>query len=109
MEHEARILQADVQRAHADREVSRNGHEPLYGLAPEPGEGGPTSVESYDPSQPTVEAPVEEPAGPGDQRLNMTWGIVFGGILLLFILVTILFLGIGNTYSSAPFTTYPLK
>jgi hypothetical protein len=107
MEHEARLLQSDIQRAHADREHSLNGHEPLYGLAPEPGEGGPGSV--GDPSQPTVETPVEEPASPTDQRLNMTWGIVFGGVLLLFIVVTILYLGIGNTYSSAPLSTYPLK
>ena len=105
MEHEARILQNDIQAAHEFRHL--NEHEPLYGLAPEPGEGGPESV--HDPSQPRVEAPVEEPAGPGDQRINMTWGIVFGGILLLVIMVTILYIGIGSTYSSAPFTNYPLK
>lgn len=105
MEHEARLLQNDVQRAHEER--SEEVHEPLYGLAPEPGEGGPGST--GDPSQPRVETPVEEPAGPGDQRINMTWGIVFGGVLLLIILVTVLFLGIGNTYSSSPLTTYPLK
>jgi len=105
MEHEARLTQNRVQAAHEDRE--RNGHEPLYGLAPEPGEGGPESV--GDPSQPRVETPVEEPPEPGDTRLNMTWGIVFGGVLLLVIVVAILYVGVGNTYSSAPFTTYPLK
>ena len=106
MEQEARLLQNDVQTAHEDRE-SPSGHEPLYGLAPEPGGGGPGSV--GDSSQPSVETPVEEPAEPGDDRLNMTWGIVFGGVLALALMVTILFVAIGNTYGSAPFTTYPLK
>jgi hypothetical protein len=105
MEHEARVLQNDIQAAHEDRE--HNGHEPLYGLAPEPGEGGPSSV--GDSSQPAVEAPVEEPESGEDQRVNMTWGIVFGGIIMLFILVAVIFLAIGNTYSSSPFTQYPLK
>jgi hypothetical protein len=105
MEHEARVLQNDIQAAHDDRE--KNGHEPLYGLAPEPGEGGPSSV--GDSSQPSVEAPVEEPESGEDQRVNMTWGIVFGGIIMLFILVAVIFLAIGNTYSSSPFTQYPLK
>src|SRR4051794_25952256 len=105
MEHEARITQNRIQTAHEERE--HDVDEPLYGLAPEPGGGGPASV--GDPNQPTVETPVEEPAGPGDHRLNMTWGIVFGGVLLLFLVVAILYVGVGNTYSSAPFTTYPLK
>ena len=34
---------------------------------------------------------------------------VFGGVLMLFLIVAVLYFGIGNTYSSAPFTTYPLK
>lgn len=105
MEHEARLLQDDIQAAHEDREES--GHEPLYGLAPEPGEGGPSSV--GDSSQPAVEAPVEEPASGDDQRVNMTWGIIFGGLFLLFILVATIYLAIGDTYSSVPFTQYPLK
>jgi len=105
MEHEARILQDEIQEVHEDR--SHNGREPLYGLAPEPGEGGPESV--GDASQPRTEAPVEEPESATDDRINMTWGIVLGGVLLLFLLVAVLFLGIGNTYSSQPFTTYPLK
>jgi hypothetical protein len=105
MEHEARLIQDEIQEAHRQRE--ENGHDPLYGLAPEPGGGGPSSV--GDPSQPQVEAPVEEPESATDDRINMTWGIVFGGVLLLFLLVTILYLGIGSTYSSSPFTTYPVK
>jgi len=105
MEHEARILQDEIQEVHEER--SHNGHEPLYGLAPEPGEGGPESV--GDASQPRTEVPVEEPESATDDRLNMTWGIVLGGVLLLFLLAAVLFLGIGNTYSSQPFTTYPLK
>jgi uncharacterized integral membrane protein len=56
-----------------------------------------------------VEQPVEEPESAEDTRTNMTWGIVLGGVLLLFLLVAVLYLGIGNTYSSAPFTNYPLK
>jgi hypothetical protein len=105
MEHESRLTENKIQRAHAEREQEVD--EPLYGLAPEPGGGGPASV--GDPAQPTVEIPVEEPPEPGDTRLNLTWGIVFGGVLLLFIVVAILYVGVGNTYSSQPFTTYPLK
>ena len=106
MEHEARVLQDNIQAAHRDRR-SDDGREPLYGLAPEPGEGGPGSV--GDPSQPSVEAPVEEPESGTDQRVNMTWGIIFGGVIMLFILVAVIYLAIGNTYSSSPFTQYPLK
>ncbi len=105
MEQEAHLAQEEIQVVHEDRRL--DVHEPLYGLAPEPGGGGPSSV--GDSSQPSVETPVEEPGRPGDDRINMTWGIVFGGVLLLFLLVAILFLGIGNTYSSSPFTNYPLK
>jgi len=105
MEHESRLIQDEIQVAHEDR--TEEVHEPLYGLAPEPGGGGPASV--GDVSQPSVETPVEEPPEPGDTRLNMTWGIVLGGVLLLFLVAAILFVGVGNTYSSAPFTTYPLK
>jgi len=60
--------QEEIQEAHRDRE--REVREPLYGLAPEPGEGGPESV--GDVAQPRVEVPVEEPEEPGDTRLNMT-------------------------------------
>ena len=105
MEHEARLTQDTIQAAHEDRKDEV--HEPLYGLAPEPGGGGPRSA--GDSAQPAVETPVEEPADEDDQRTNLTWGIVFGGVLLLFVIAAVLYLGIGNTYSSAPFTTYPLK
>lgn len=105
MEHEARLTQDRLQVAHEQRRDDT--HEPLYGLAPEPGSGGPRSA--GDPSQPSVETPVEEPAEAGDTRINMTWGIVFGGVLLLFVLAAVLYLGIGSTYSSSPFTSYPLK
>ena len=105
MEHEARLRQNDIQEAHELRALDEE--EPLYGLAPEPGGGGPDSV--GDPNQPTVEVPVEEPEGPYDDRVNMTWGIVLGGVILLVIIVAVLYLGIGNTYSSQPFTTYPVK
>ncbi len=105
MEHEARLTQDSIQVAHEQREGDE--HEPLYGLAPEPGGGGPGST--GDPSQPTLETPVEEPAEPGDDRINLTWGIILGGVLLLFLIATTLYLGIGPTYSSSPFTNYPLK
>ncbi len=105
MEHEARLRQDEIQAAHEDRE--NDAHEPLYGLAPEPGGGGPRSV--GDSAQPSVEVPVEEPADAEDQRTNLTWGIVFGGVLLLFVLAAVLYLAIGNTYSSAPLTNYPIK
>jgi hypothetical protein len=105
MEHEARLTQNDIQVAHEQRSLDLE--EPLYGLAPEPGEGGPASVN--DPNQPSVEAPVEEPESEFDDRVNMTWGIVFGGVILLVIIVAVLYLGIGSTYSSQPFTTYPVK
>lgn len=105
MEHEARLRQNNIQVAHELRALDLA--EPLYGLAPEPGEGGPESV--GDPNQPYVEAPVEEPESPYDDRVNMTWGIILGGVLVLAIIVAVLYLGIGNTYSSQPFTTYPVK
>ena len=105
MEHEARLTQDSIQVAHEERED--DVHEPLYGLAPEPGGGGTSSV--GDSAQPAIETPVEEPEDADDHRTNLTWGIVLGGVLLLFVLTAVLFLGIGNTYSSAPFTTYPLK
>src|SRR5437868_14587739 len=105
MEHESTAEQTDVQEAHEERE--HEVHEPLYGLAPEPGGGGPASV--GDPSQPRVEVPVEEPPEYGQGGINLTWGMVFGGVLLLFLLATILILGLGSTISSSPFTTYPLK
>src|SRR2546423_10525058 len=97
MEHESAAEQADVQEAHEERE--REVHEPLYGLAPEPGGGGPASV--GDPSQPQVEVPVEEPPAPGDDRLNMVWAIVIGGVLLLFLAAIVLYFGVGSTYSSS--------
>jgi hypothetical protein len=106
MEHEARLIQDEIQAVHEEREHAVG--EPLYGLAPEAGEGGPESV-GGDQAQPRVEQPVEEPESAEDTRTNMTWGIVLGGVLLLFLLVAVLYLGIGNTYSSAPFTNYPLK
>jgi hypothetical protein len=102
MEAESRELQTDIQRGHRLRK-----HEPLYGLAPEPGAGGPGST--GDSQQPSTEAPVEEPARPGDNTTNLTWGIVLGGVLILFLLVLVLYYGIGNTYSSSPLTTYPVK
>jgi hypothetical protein len=105
MEQATRDLQNEIQTAHALRAVV--AHEPLYGLAPEPGAGGPEST--GDPDQPTMEVPVEEPAVEGDGTTNLTWGIVFGGVLLLFLITAILYFGIGATYNSAPFTTYPIK
>jgi hypothetical protein len=102
MEQDTRELQNDIQYGHGMRK-----HEPLYGLAPEPGAGGPAST--GDSAQPVTEAPVEEAATPGDNTTNLTWGIVFGGVLLLFLLVAILYFGIGNTYNTSPLTTYPVK
>ena len=106
MEHEARVVQDNIQEAHEERR--EEVHEPLYGLAPEPGAGGPQSV-GGDPSQPRMEMPVEEPEEAGQGGFNMIWGVVIGGLLVLILLTTVLYLGIGSTYSSAPFTTYPLK
>lgn len=80
--------------------------EPLYGLAIEPGTGTPGEGGQ---GAPQTEAPVEEAASATDQRINLTWGIIFGGVLLLFMVAAILYLGIGNTYSSSPLTSYPLK
>jgi uncharacterized integral membrane protein len=105
MEHEARATQDEIQVVHEER--SADVREPLYGLAPEPGSGGPASV--GDAAQPTTEVPVEEPPEPGEVGTNMTWGIVFGGILLLVMLTIVLYYGIGSTYSSSPLSTYPLK
>lgn len=105
MEQESRQLQNDIQVAHDLRPTQQ--HEPLYGLAPEPGAGGPEST--GDSEQPKLEVPVEEPERPGEDTTNLVWGIIFGGVLILFLLTTVLYFGIGPTYSSAPFTSYPLK
>lgn len=106
MENEAITTQDEIQTVHRERELRED--EPLYGLAPEAGGGGPAS--DHDPSQPRVEAPVEEPADESlYQGVNMTWGIILGGVLLLFITVAILYYGVGLSINSQPFTTYPLK
>ena len=105
MEHESRLTQDSIQVAHNNRE--HEVREPLYGLAPEPGGGGPGSV--GDSSQPSMEVPVEEPPRPGEQSVNLTWGIVIGGVLILFVLTTILILGVGATYVTTPLTSYPVK
>jgi hypothetical protein len=98
-------IQADIQVAHEERE--REVHEPLYGLAPEPGAGGPASV--GDAAQPKMEVPVEEPAEHGEEGTNLTWGIVLGAVLFLAIMAIVLYYGVGNAHVSAPVSTYPMK
>lgn len=107
MDEETRFQQADIQAAHRDRARGEYGgeQEPLYGLEPIAGGHGEAPIEE----SPAEEAETE--AGrPGETTgLNMTWGIILGGVLLLFLIVLVLFYGVGQTYQADIVTHYPVK
>jgi hypothetical protein len=100
--------QEDIEEAHRERALNNvvEVGEPLYGLNAIAGHEG--------------EAPVEESAedeaaaeggrpGTGEGSTNLTWGIVLGGALLLFITAALLIYGVGISYSAAIVTQYPVK
>lgn len=107
MDVETRFTEEDIQAAHRDRARGEYGgdKEPLYGLEPIAGGHGEAPIEE----SPAEE--VESEAGrPGEQTgLNMTWGIVLGGVLLLFLVVLVLYFGVGATYQADIVTHYPVK
>ncbi len=107
MDEETRFQQGDIQAAHRDRARGEYDGEaaPLYGLEPIAGGHGETPIEE----SPAEEA--ESEAGrPGEvSGLNMTWGIILGGVLVLFLVVLVLYFGVGATYQADIVTHYPVK
>lgn len=99
--------QEDIQESHAERttqsEADTGGGDPLYGLAAIAGHAGEAPVEE----SPEEEAEVEP--GRPIAETNLTWGIVLGGALLLFLVAGILIWGVGISYSAAIVTQYPVK
>ncbi|HET7078389.1 MAG TPA: hypothetical protein VFM49_13190 [Chloroflexia bacterium] len=107
MDEELRFTEADIQAAHRDRARGEYGadEEPLYGLEALPGGHGEAPIEE------SVAEEAESEAGrPGEQPgLNLTWGIILGGVLLLVLITAVLFIGVGQTYQADIVTHYPVK
>jgi hypothetical protein len=104
-----RHQQEEIQEAHRERTLQdQEGDnlyvEPLYGLASIAGHEGEAPVEESEEDQ--AEA---EPGRAVEGSTNLTWGIVLGGALLLFLVAGILIWGVGLTYSAAIITQYPVK
>jgi hypothetical protein len=107
MDEETRFAQQDIQAAHRDRARGEYGRdqEPLYGLEAIAGGHGEAPIEES-----AAEEAEAEASRPGEvSGLNMTWGIVLGGVLLLALITALLFYGVGQTYSADIVTTYPFK
>lgn len=107
MDIETRFTEEDIQRAHRDRARGEYGAdvEPLYGLEPIAGGHGEAPVEES-----AAEEAESEAGRPGEVTgLNMTWGIILGGVLLLALVVLLLFFGVGATYQADIVTHYPVK
>jgi len=107
MDVETRFTEEDIQEAHRDRARGEYGGdaEPLYGLEPIAGGHGEAPIEES-----AAEEAESEAGRPGEQPgLNMTWGIILGGVLLLFLIVLVLFFGVGQTYQADIVTHYPVK
>lgn len=107
MDEETRFTQADIQAAHRDRARGEYGadEEPLYGLEAIAGGHGEAPIEES--AAEDVEAEAGRPGEVGG--LNLTWGIILGGVLLLVLVVAILFIGVGQTYQADIVTHYPIK
>ena len=107
MIEDTQYRQGDIEEAHRDRalnEVAEVG-EPLYGLNALAGHEGEAPVEE----SADEEAEAEGGRPGGDQGTNLTWGIVLGGALLLFVTAALLIYGVGVSYSAAIVTQYPVK
>jgi hypothetical protein len=109
MIEQTRLQQGDIETAHRERAMSNEGDvgEPLYGLSALPGHGGEAPVE-----QSAEDEAVSEGGRPGaavDEGTNLTWGIILGGAMLLFLVAAILIVWIGPSYSAAIITQYPVK
>jgi hypothetical protein len=107
MDEETRFTQEDIKASQRDRARGEYGGnaEPLYGLEPIAGGHGEAPIEES-----AAEEAEEEAGRPGEpEGYNLTWGIIFGGVLTLFIVATILILFVGPTYSANVVTNYPIK
>ncbi|HMA38165.1 MAG TPA: hypothetical protein VKY74_27200 [Chloroflexia bacterium] len=107
MDEETRFTQGDIQAAHRDRARGEYGGdvEPMYGLEAIAGGHGEAPVEES-----AAEDAEAEAGRPGEAPgLNMTWGIILGGVLLLFLVVTVLYVFVGPTYQADIVTHYPIK
>ena len=101
--------QGDIEQAHRERALNNVADvgEPLYGLAAIAGHGGEAPVE-----QSAEDEAVSEGGRPGakvDEGTNLTWGIILGGALTLFLIAAILIWGVGTSYSAAILSNYPIK
>jgi hypothetical protein len=107
MIEDTQYRQEDVEEAHRERAQSNIAEvgEPLYGLNALAGHAGEAPVEE----SADEEAEAEGGRPGGDQGTNLTWGIVLGGALLLFITAALLIYGVGVSYSAAILTQYPVK
>ncbi len=107
MDEETRFTQEDIKAAGRDRARGEFGgnQEPLYGLEPIAGKHGEAPVEES-----AAEEAEEEAGRPGEpEGWNLTWGIILGGVLTLFLVATVLILFVGQTYSASIVTNYPFK
>lgn len=96
--------QEEIQEAHRDRADVADVGDPLYGLAAIAGHAGEAPVEES-----AEDEAAEEPGRAVEEGTNLTWGIVLGGALLLFLVAGILMWGVGFSYSAAIITQYPVK
>ena len=103
-----RNQQDEIQEAHRERttqdDAGTEESEPLYGLAPVAGHGGEAPIEESEEEQAE-----DEPGRVVESTTNLTWGIVLGGVLLLFLVAGILIWGVGISYSAAIISQYPVK
>lgn len=101
--------QEDIEEAHRERALNSVADvgEPLYGLNAIAGHGGEAPVEESAEDEAAAEG--GRPGTGEESGTNLTWGIVLGGVLLLFLVAAILIWGVGPTYSAAILTQYPVK
>jgi hypothetical protein len=107
MDESTRYQQEDIQSAHRDRARAEVGAEaePLYGLAAIAGGHGEQPVEQ----SPEDELEAEGGRPGAETGINMTWGLLLGGVMILAIITVILYFGVGQTYSANIVTNYPVK